>query len=275
MPLPLLTTPETTVINKVDYNTLRSNIEQILGLGDNSYGFTNFGAVPVTARNQITTSQWALLLADINLAHRHIFNVNTATSVPTTSTVLSAAYVNEINDLINNRIDPNKYFIAEEQYFVDPATGSSIINTDADSGIVQGLSTSTNTVWYGSMTHIVRMGFFSEEICRYFFNTGGKLVWNTFYDVTSGETSADSVWADFIKELVQAANRPATNIYEYGRTKYLAGNDTQTYTNSSGTVSITVSVEQTQGRLFKFTAVYQDLKPGNLELTPSGYTWRY
>jgi hypothetical protein len=119
------------------------------------------------------------------------------------------------------------------------------------------------------------MGFATEEIAQYFFNTGGKLVWNTTFDVTTGETAADTAWSNFILQLQALANPPDVNIYEYGRNQYLAGNDTVIITNTTGTLSITLTVEKTEGRLFKFTALYQDLKAGGLTIQPDGYTWRF
>jgi hypothetical protein len=273
MSFPLPTTPTTTIVNKVDYNDLRDATEEILGLNPSGYGVASIRSVPVTNRNQASTSQWTVLLADLNNVHQHIYGVTTSTALPTTGTVLTAATANAIYALTQS-LSAARYQIHESQYFVDPVSGESIINVDIPNGTVS-YSTSTNTYWTGSMTHIVRMGFASEEIARYFFNTGGKLVWNTFYDLASGETGADTAWATFLTQQISSSSIPQDSIYEYDRTKYLAGNDTAVIVSSSATLQITVSVEQTLGRLFKLTATYQDLKPGGLELAPDGYTWRY
>lgn len=274
MSYPIPSTPETTVVDRTDYNSIQAVTENILGLNNLGYGLASANSVPVTGRNQITTSQWAVLLTDLNIIHRHVYDTTTSTAVPTTSTVITPALHNEINALAQS-LNSVRYQIHENQYFVDPISGSSVINIDYESDTIQGVSTSTSSQWLGSITHIIRMGFATEEIADYFFNTGGKLVWNTTFDANTGETSSDTAWADFITDIMSTVNPPVSNLYEYDRTKYLAGNDSVTLQNTSATVQITVSVEKTQGRLFKFTAIYADLKPGALEIVPDGYTWRY
>jgi hypothetical protein len=274
MSFPIPTTPETTVIARPDYNDIRDIVDNIIGLNTSGYGVAFLGAVPVTARNQITTSQWSALIFDMNNIHQHIYDATNSTLAPTTASVVSPQLANSLYNLALE-LNSNRYNIHPNQYFINTVTNSKIINVDFDTDTVQGVSTSTNTSWLQSMSHIVRMGFATEEIAQYFFNTGGKLVWNTTFDVTTGETAADTAWSNFILQLQALANPPDVNIYEYGRNQYLAGNDTVIITNTTGTLSITLTVEKTEGRLFKFTALYQDLKAGGLTIQPDGYTWRF
>lgn len=190
-------------IQAVDYNTLRTQVSNILGSGSGDYGYgqTVSADTPVVADTDIVTAatttvkQWVALYNDMLKIANHQGGTST-----TAMTILTEAYTNNIQSgkviqysdinlisttlttLANNRLN-----IVSTQY-----------STEA---LVQ----STRTTQWGSpskttVQHSFNVSFDSSDAARYFFNAGGQILFTA--SRTGGTSTAQNTdWGTLLSSM--------------------------------------------------------------------------
>lgn len=247
-----------TVIADLAYNELADIAQEILGVGENGYGLYGIWTTPITASMPIRESSWHNLVKDlVNNCYHHITNINTTTntysgvltglSTATTDTIIGVPLHNRLKE-IADYVLANRYTCAEEQYYVDPDTGAKINFTGG---------VSERTIPWGitpnrEITHIARTRWANRLVARYFFNTGGYLTWQPYYNRDEGTTElsdGDQEWTDFINVIRADQLNPANEI-RYDRAAFDAQTPDTTdiiKTYTSGSLYVTVSVYKSLG----------------------------
>jgi hypothetical protein len=149
------------IIEAVDYNTIRTKIISIMGIGagQSGYGQTLLSS-PVAFGNTVTKAQWDNLRFDIFNARLHQDGLS-----PTIVTAISGQPVRygagHPNNQYNTQADTavaNKFNIGTGQFVIESAT-----------------SATRTTAWNSSLTATVTVTFSTAEQARYFFNSGSKI----------------------------------------------------------------------------------------------------
>ena len=262
------------IIRHYDYNFLQREVDEILGLSQDGYGVSSINSVSVTNSNQVSTSQWNSLLLDFDFIHTHVYGAASGLpSVLNTTTEIAAAFQQAYHNTIVPIYDTDslRYSCTATQYYHE---GIENINSRG------GVSTSTSSIWYGSMSHIYRAEWATDLVARYFFNTGATFAWNTFYTPAATTSSSDTSWADFMIYLKSTTPEVDGPIYEYKRADWITTATTTVTTYTSGTMSISImAVKNTVtnaliGQLpssIKFTVTYADSSVPVFTVLPAGY----
>jgi hypothetical protein len=246
------------------YNSIQEKISDILGLGDNGYGFGGINSRPASRRNRITRTQWNRLITDINYAHIHVTNTSTTTLTPLVGTPITIGMHNTLSNTIN-WLDAHRYECHPNQYL---SSNNSYIDI--------GYGTSTRTaVWSREISHKVRVDFPTNKMARYFFNTGGQLTWFPYYNTTAQGNDLDVAWAQFSDYLYDNGN------WKYTRDNFLNTLSTTTSTTfTSGTLSVSIlavrdNINTTTSKRIDLTATFRNDGVADLLVDPvSGY-WNY
>lgn len=262
MPFPVSTA---TIISAVHYNDIHNSVIEVLGVGENGYGLNLVYSQPVSPQYTASTDQWRNLQYDLNTAHIHITNTSTANSLISTSTTITASFVNELWEGANY-INANRYTCHPAQY-IDTATNTSLYT-------VNGISERTTTTVWGdsstvpSITHQVNVIWASRLVQRYFFNTGGELVWLPYHtgesvDPNISLNDLDTAWANFIN-YVQAIGG-----WDYDRNTFenYPGSTSTVY--NSGTLQISILADRETNRSIRFTCTLTNLDSLVLEVDPT------
>jgi len=180
------------IITELDYNTLQSDIEVIMGTPAGTTDTTATGynqslsSSQVSVGNTVTEAQWDNLRTDITKAYVHQFgseNPPTITNV-TTSTVVGAAEYNQYEALITTvSSDPNRYTLAEDQ---------STTTTAQTATLASG--------WNGTQTHGFTVTFASANERRAFFNAGGSIKIDLSLAYTGSEEKTLD-WQEMMEDL--------------------------------------------------------------------------
>ena len=249
-----------------DYNDIYAIVSEVIGVGDNGYGLNLFYSQPVSPQYIASVEQWRNLQYDLNTAHIHITNTSTANTLISTSTTITAAFINEMWNAANY-INANRYTCHPEQY-IDTATNTVLYT-------VNGVSDRTSTTPWGdpsgetSITHEVNVVWASRLLQRYFFNTGGELEWNPYHtgdSVTANSlTELDTAWANFINDIQELGG------WVYDRDTFEIWTTTSTeYT--SGPLKISVLADKETERSIRFTVTMTNTDSPGLEIEPpTGY----
>jgi hypothetical protein len=249
-----------------DYNDIYAIVSEVIGLGDNGYGLNLFYSQPVSPQYVASVEQWRNLQYDLNTAHIHITNTSTANTLISTSTTITAAFINEMWSAANY-VNANRYTCHPEQY-IDTATNTTLYT-------VNGISERTTSTAWGdpsgeaAITHEVNVVWASRLVQRYFFNTGGVLEWNPYHtgaSITANSlTPLDTAWANFINYI------QATGGWEYDRDTFETWTTTSTeYTSSTLKISVLANKETERSIRFTFTLTNTD-NPGLEIEPPTGY----
>ena len=164
-------------ITELDYNTLQSNIEVIMGTPAGTTDTTATGynqslsSSQVSVGNTLTEAQWDNLRTDITKAYTHQFGVApTITNVTNTDTV-DATLHNQYEALITTVSgDPNRYTLGAGQF-----------------STVTGQTAQLSANWNGTQTHQFTATFSSSNERRAFFNAGGTVRINLTLAYTGSE----------------------------------------------------------------------------------------
>jgi hypothetical protein len=149
------------IIEAVDYNTIRTKIISIMGIGagQSGYGQTLLSS-PVAFGNTVTKAQWDNLRFDIFNARLHQDGLS-----PTIVTAISGQPVRygagHPNNQYNTQADTavaNKFNIGTGQFVIESAT-----------------SATRTTSWNSSLTATVTVTFGTADQARHFFNSGSKI----------------------------------------------------------------------------------------------------
>jgi len=252
-------------ITAADYNDIYTLVSDVIGAGDNGYGLNLFYSQPVSLQYTASVEQWRNLQYDLNTAHIHITNTSTATSLISSSTTITASFVNELWQGANY-VTSNRYTCHPQQY-IDTSTNTSLYT-------INGISERTTSTAWGdpltspSITHQVNVIWASRLVQRYFFNTGGELVWLPYHtgeSVVPGESlnDLDTAWANFIN-YVQAVGG-----WEYNRDIYEAYPGSTSTVYNSGTLQISILADRETDRSIRFTCTLTNLDSPVLEVDPT------
>jgi hypothetical protein len=248
-------------ILKSDFNDAQAILKDVLGQGENGYGFSTITSDPVEITQVATADQWNRFIRDINLIHKHVTNVNTSTlNVNTGTSIITASTATNLISSVNYVSDAvRRYTCHPSQFVVYQSTSTFYYD-----------STSTRTLTWGVdqtlITHEVVVSFPTRLKARYYFNMGSYLTFSPFFE---GNIIADidGEWATFIEYINQPAQR-----YIFDRTKYLAGSAITTWTSGTLTVSILASILSDE-KSIKFTTSFSNSDSTTVYITPSGSTW--
>lgn len=258
-----------TTIQAADFNAIYDIVAEVVGPGENGYGFGFTFGVPVSENDIIRAWQMRGLQADVNTAYKHITNAYTGSGlVNTGTTIVSTSLPTRLYDAAQY-ILANRYTCHPDQYYVDPITGATINTTDG---------TSTRTISWGiapsnAIEHKVNVYWASRLVRRYFFNAGGKFEWKPGHNGESMTglplNDLDAEWANFI-EYWQATQ----DVWTYDRDKFVTYNSTST-SWSSGTLQITASADIEGDENIRFTFTYRNNNTPTLVVVPSSGFWNY
>lgn len=261
-----------------DYNLIQSTLNEVMGLNPNGYGIPWLYSSPVNTGTRISAQQWNDLKLDLNTAHLHIYNTETATFSFITGTVLALIPGADIStgtlttskhNLMyeaSQSILANRYTCHPSQYFGDENGNVTRVN---------GISTRTEVWGVGNdleIYHTVHAVFATADAARYFFNSGGVFTWDGFWN-QEAQSDIDLLWQGFISYIQLNEN------YEYNRTKFLAtGTTTTSYT--SGTLQINIVAGKTltgtyANREIVFTTTFKNNDVGTLFVVPNFAKWEF
>jgi len=255
-----------TIIEAVDFNVIQDILTEVLGVGENGYGFSVQNSVPVTDKEIGRAWHMRGLQYDLNQAYKHITNNYTATSVVVAGTTIINPALPTVVYEAAQFVEANRYTCHPSQYFVDPVTGATINTTDG---------TSTRTLGWGigpdiQIQHKVNVTWASRLVKRYFFNAGGKFEWLPYYtdsSVTGNPLNdLDTEWANFINYLQN------TSPWVYDRPTHEDWTTTAT-TYSSGTLRISVLADQETDASIRFTFSFYNNDTPDLVVVPSTGFW--
>jgi len=170
-----------------------------VGYGDRGYGQTSTNLAVVSSGVAVSAGQWNNLINAMGTLNTHqgsgLSPANTVTSG--SSIAYQARIPSNIPTLDTNRLTAN-------------------ITQMAVSSV---LTSSINTTWSGTITHVFTVDFGTENAARYYFNTGGQIRWSA--SNTGGSTGSAAAWA----ALFTAMGTISMGAY------------TTTYTGSGGTIT--------------------------------------
>ena len=177
-------------ITELDYNTLQSSINVIMGTPAGTTDTTATGynqalsSSQVSVGNTVTAAQWDNLRTDITKAYTHQFgSAPTITDVSTSNTVDAVTH-NQYETLITTVSgDPNRYTIASGQFTT-----------------VAGQTATRSAGWNGTQTHQFTATFASANERKAFFNAGGTIKINLSLSY-AGSESKTLDWQTMMSDL--------------------------------------------------------------------------
>lgn len=172
-----MTTPNK-LIQTSDYNSIRTTVSNIVGVGSASKGYGQ----PINSRNLsnhelVSQFDWDLLRFDILNARIHQVGSATLTEINQNELISSstAAPYQTISSTLDSTAE--RFKLATGQFQTD----LEIFNTSREWG-----SGTTPSTWYSEINAIVRVSFNTANDARYFFNSGGEV------RITSSRTNPPS-----------------------------------------------------------------------------------
>lgn len=255
-----------TTATHLDFNLIQSNMEEILGLGENGYGLSLIASVPAEEGQLAYAQAWNNLLFDINIVNRHITNTPAGINTLVTGTSIITASPMEAMLTTSTWLldDARRYTCHPSQFYVDPVSGKTdFITSD---------STSTRTYSWGAnginiITHRLIASFPNRLAARYYFNLGSYLTFFPYYEGL-GLNDLDAEWENFIDYL-----RAPNKTYTYRRSDFVDWSSTTT-SWTSGTLSVSVvankSADETR---VEFIISYANNATATLIVTPAVATW--
>lgn len=154
-------------INYTDYNTIRSKVNDIFGIGSGTSGYgQTLSSSAVSVGDVMSNSLWTALRSDMIKARNHQVNTNIGTD----------SSLNGLNLMMPSTTSP-----ITEQFRLQYDNFADLLTLDkfevAPSQLAESvLVTSTRqTAWNGTLAHIVTISGSSAEHLRFFFNAGGSI----------------------------------------------------------------------------------------------------
>lgn len=180
-----------TTIQAIDFNSIRSSMEDVLGPNSNGYGVTGFITRPVTStRVDINANGWKKLIQELNRINLHQTNADILYQGTTlTNAVLQGQL---ISPNLHNFLYDKTLLLETNRYNVHPSQLAPIVTTNGVSD--------RNTDWTGTIKHIVQVSWRTPLQARYFFNLGGYLniTAGHFNDASGGNNDA---WKSLIASI--------------------------------------------------------------------------
>lgn len=256
-----------TVIQAIDYNSIRSIIEDVSGLGSNGYGVTCFITRPVTSTKvDINANSWKRLIQELNSINLHQTGANILYGGSTlTNSILQGQL---IRPGLHNFLYDKAIALESSRYTVHPSQLAPRVTTN-------GFSERT-TDWTGTIKHIVQVSWRTDLQARYFFNLGGYLNITAAHlnDASGGNNDA---WKSIIAA-VPTQTYTRTDFLGAGTKYYPVVNGTSPYENlqysclaiRNSNKSITFEIT-----FYNTNATPPDINPPNpsIVVVPQRYTW--
>jgi len=153
-----------------DYNVIQSKISQILGTGEDTYGYgQNVYSSQILPRTTILANDWNNLRLDLLKIRQHQTGVNESASIP----LLTPASTTVVNN----------YFLTLSSVLTAAETNR-LITPPSSQATRENLVVGTRTsAWNGVATHLIVVTFSSVSAARWYFNTGST------FEFTSSRTS--------------------------------------------------------------------------------------
>lgn len=274
MPMPITITTASRVLNS-QLGPMVDGVIDIIGLGNNGYGLVNYSSYPTSIRSRVVANQVFGIYQDLQLIHQHIYGVASGTVLTIqTGTNIRIVRPPETNlidtstwtDLYNlyDYVNPRRYQLSVSQR----STYTGALGTYEDIWYT-GTTSSQLTTWgggvagvYTSVNHTVVYTWPTENLARYFFNTGGQLKFvprqTNMIGGANPTKPIDRAWAQLLN-----TGSGFKSWFSYGRTEFL-GSRTGIWTTqtSSATILVLVDYERSQDyRSVTLTASYQ-VRPG-------------
>ena len=182
-------------ILKVDYNSIRQKVTDILGFGAGNVGYgqqARIQSTAVTDDSKVTINEWANLRYDIINAYKHQNGSN-----PTTAVVAegeSIRYTTSFTPDTGSLDVPQKQY---DDWANDLSTNRFAI---AESGTTATVSSSKTTSWKTSCECIIQVYWTNSNDARYWFNSGGKIQISASRS-GGAATNQNTKWSDLLSAM--------------------------------------------------------------------------
>ena len=178
-----------TAILATDYNTIQSNVNNILGIGSGDYGYGQTVSSSQVARtNRITVAQWNALRTDLLKARNHQTSVDESGVLAIASTTTRIREADRLAySVFSNLITTNR--------LESPPSSQASLTT---------LQTVTRTTpWATTISHQVTITFLSEDASRFFFNSGSSIKFSSSMTGYSAGASllVNQSWATLLQNM--------------------------------------------------------------------------
>lgn len=201
-------------IRAVDYNTIRNQVNLVLGtgLGNTGYGQTSLVTSSVVSEsNKISASDWNKLKSDITYCWNHIYNAN-----PTTANAVEHGTVrSNSTDSPYSQYQTLANSITSDRFTTPP---NNIVTSKGSTS--QTWPGTFGSRWNGTVQCLVTVSWSTADQARYFFNSGGEIRFSTSRSggTTSGGSgtiaSQNNEWTTYLSSTVGTrafgGNKPTT-----------------------------------------------------------------
>lgn len=260
--MPITLTSGTVIVSTIT-NHVATTATDIIGLGLNGYGSQTYTTFNVNANSRITVNQIQGMFRDLNTITQHITGQFTASISVTTGTVITTSTFSDLWKLGE--------FVTAGRYVLHPSQRSTYTGAGGQTQDIwlQNSTSTRTTPWNtgvstgttATITHRSTVTWATTALARYFFNSGGDLVFKPYWTTGTGQMSTssstwaviDHAWANFV-----GTGTGFVNEWTYNRDDYV-GYVTTSYTwGSANTLSVVVTAVclPTQQNQINFTVDY-------------------
>lgn len=246
-------------ITELDYNTLQSAINVIMGTPAGSTETTATGynqtlsSSQVSVGNIVTEAQWDNLRSDISRAYTHQFGTAPTITNVSLDTKVTATIYNQYETLITTVSgDPNRYTLGTGQF-----------------STVTGQTANLAAGWNGTQTHQFTATFASANERRAFFNAGGSIRMNLSLAYTGSEAKTLD-WQTMMSDLgtvsfnyKQTTGGGGSTIGNYDATSTFATIAIESGVNPYAENDIAVQVRSNSSTQLEFRIILRDDDTGD------------
>jgi hypothetical protein len=163
-----------------DYNTLRTKVDNVLGLNSDGYGQTLTSSAQIVG-NDVSVTAWNNLRDDLIRSRYH------QTGVDPSGSLTQVTSADKITYTVFNQADAFADVVVTNKRLVASTQGS----------VESVQSSTTTTPWKVSLVHTVIVNFSSAAEARYFFNAGGDIRIRAYRSGTAA-TTKDTTWTSML-----------------------------------------------------------------------------
>lgn len=263
------------IIAAADYNTIRTKVANVLGVGSASSGYgqtLNSEAVnpldPDVEKRKITKEQWDNLRFDIINARVHQAEVAPILTVVSTSDPIKygAAHPNFQYNSVANDVVTDRFVAAPTQVITSAAAA------DPNRGVT------LSTAWANSVSSTLTMTFASADQARYFWNSGGRLRFSSSRTGGAG-TQQNTAWTNLLSAVGSVdftATSSTLNAYTLTASyqTWYTSSSSSPYNNNDFTIRVKGDTENSSGtaKIFYFEITWRDGYVDSPGPTPPGDT---
>lgn len=176
------------VITAVDYNTIRTKVAEVIGIGAGSYGYGQeliSDSLSLATEPRVTKDEWDALRYDIinSLVHQ-TGNIPSVTEVQRGAPIVYASGepIYQYN-VLADQLRTNRFELGTGQYIIQ-----------------SGASDSSSSSWSNEAYTTLTVSFTTAEQARYFFNSGGKIRFTSSF-VRSTTNSQNIAWETLLNRI--------------------------------------------------------------------------